>query len=171
MKKALAHCLIAASMLMLWGCPYQSLIPLSGAVEPVEMKMIGSWVPDSDAEKENASYYIIGLSDSVHYDIEHFQYNDSDDSYNVKRYLGHTTTLGKHIFLNMQEVGHKDFHMHRVELQGEGFILYEVTDNIDEKFEDEAEMQKFFEANMHLSFFYNKAEVTLVPKPETGAKE
>lgn len=166
MKKALSISLTLATLLLLWGCPYQSLIPLGRPIEALDDNMIGSWVPDNEVDKESPSYYVITESDSVHYAIEHYQYNDSDGNYTVKNYIGHTTALDKYVFLNMQEAGHKDFNIHRIEMKTEEFDLYEVTDNIDEKFEDEAEMQKFFLTNMHLSFFYNKDETKLVRKKE-----
>ncbi len=40
------------------------------------------------------------------------------------------------------------------------FVLYEVTDNISEKFENSKDLYKFFEAYKDLSFFYNNDEET-----------
>jgi uncharacterized membrane protein YkgB len=37
-------------------------------------------------------------------------------------------------------------------------MLYELTDNIDEKFTESQKLKEFVKKNMHLSFFYNKDE-------------
>jgi hypothetical protein len=64
----------------------------------------------------------------------------------------------------MQESGTKKYLLHRIDLVPSGLKLFEVTDNIDEKFESSDEMEAFFRQNMKLSFFYTKDEVSLVRK-------
>ncbi|MDP6908701.1 MAG: hypothetical protein QF371_04305, partial [Flavobacteriales bacterium] len=155
-----------AFVVMLWGCPYQTLVPLGEPTEKVNDKIIGSWVSQHDFNKESPSYYLINTSDSIFYTIGHFTFNDKDSSYTVKHYVAHSTTIDSNLFLNVQGVGSKDFLMHRIELVKEGFVLHEVSDNVDEKFKSSEEMQAFFKKHMHLSFFYNKEETTLVRKSE-----
>ena len=52
------------------------------------------------------------------------------------------------------------FYLHKVDLSDDRFVLYEVTDNIDEKFDSSEKLKAFVKKHMHLSFFYNKDEVT-----------
>jgi len=164
MKKIFQLSVTVAFLFLLWGCPYQSLIPLGDATEVVTEKIIGEWVPTSETEKENPSYYVIKRSDSVNYSIQHFEYSNSDGNYTVKHYVAFTSTIDKNVFLNMQEVGHKDFLIHKIELKDGGLTLFEVTDNIDEEFSDRAKMRVFFKKYAHLSFFYNKEEVVMERK-------
>jgi len=166
MRKLLFYCTSTAFILLLWGCPYQSLVPLGQPLEKINERIIGSWVSQHEVDKESPSYYVINTSDSIFYMIDHFTFNDNDSSYSVKQYVAHSTTLDSNLFLNVQGVGNKDYIMHRIELMKEGFVLYEVTDNVDEKFTNSEEMQTFFKKNMHLSFFYNREETVLVRKKE-----
>jgi hypothetical protein len=66
--------------------------------------------------------------------------------------------------MNMVESGTKEYLMHRIDFVPAGLVLYQVTDNIDEKFDSVEKMRAFFQKNMRLSFFYNKDEVSLVKK-------
>jgi hypothetical protein len=66
--------------------------------------------------------------------------------------------------MNLVGSGSKEYLIHRIDLIPGGFKLFEVTENIDEKFESTEEMRKFFIENMKSSFFYTKDEVTLLKK-------
>ncbi len=170
MKKILLYSISVAFVLLLWGCPYQSIVPLGEAKEKVTEKIIGTWVAHNEVDKENPAYYIVDTADSIFYTIDHFTYNDESLKYVSKNYVGHTTVLGGKLFLNVQEVGHKDYLIHRIEYTFGNLVLYEVTDNLDEKFSTSKEMQEFFLKYMHLSFFFNKEEVVLVRKKEVESE-
>lgn len=151
--------------MLLWGCPYKSNVALGKAEELVQKRMMGSWVPEIQAKKENPDYYVIEEYDSVRYAIEHVQYNSEESEYTSKNYIGHTTSINGFMFMNMVESGTNEYLLHRIDYVPVGLVLYEVTDNIDEQFDSPEKMQEFFKKNMRLSFFYNKDEVTLVKKP------
>lgn len=164
LKKTLLLSGLFAGLMMLWGCPYKSMVPLGEPVELIRTEFLGSWVPENEAHSEHPSYYTIAKFDSVRFAIEHFRYNEDDGEYTIKNYIGHTTSLDGLVFLNMQESGTKEYLMHRIDLVPNGLKLFEVTDNIDEKFESSKEMEEFFRKNMKLSFFYTKDEVSLLRK-------
>jgi hypothetical protein len=163
-RKSLFFLGLSASLILFWGCPYISDVPLSKPVEKVMPQLLGDWMPENEVANENPSYYTIATYDSVRYAIEHFQYSDESKEYTIKNYVGHTTYLDSYLFMNMMESGTKQYLMHRIDFTPEGFKLFEVTDNIDEKFESSELMQVFFRKNMKLSFFYNKDEVSLIRK-------
>jgi hypothetical protein len=164
LKKMLFLTGLFAGLMMLWGCPYKSVVPLAPPVELIRAEYIGSWVPENEIHSEHPAYYTISKFDSVRFAIEHFRYNEDDKEYTIKNYIGHTTSLDGLVFLNMQESGTKEYLLHRIDLVPSGLKLFEVTDNIDEKFESSDEMEAFFRQNMKLSFFYTKDEVSLVRK-------
>ncbi|MFT5902485.1 MAG: hypothetical protein ACI9LA_001700 [Bacteroidia bacterium] len=164
LKKFVLLSCFFASLLMFWGCPYSSIVPLSKPVELIMPELIGSWVPENEAKSEFPSYYSIEKYDTVRYAIAHFQYNKDDEAYSSKDYVGHTTYLEGILFMNLVGSGSKEYLIHRIDLIPGGFKLFEVTENIDEKFESTEEMRKFFIENMKSSFFYTKDEVTLLKK-------
>jgi hypothetical protein len=43
--------------------------------------------------------------------------------------------------MNMQQDGQGDYYLHRIDLGDKEFSLYEVTDNIDEKFNTSPELK------------------------------
>ena len=151
---------------LLWGCPYRSEVPLSEPVEYVNKQIMGKWVPKADESKENPEYYLIAENDTVSYSVEHFQYNQEDSSYTAKSYTCWTTRIENIQFMNVQQAGQKDVTLYRLDVMGdELMVLYQVTNNIDERFTDSQEMAAFFKKYMKLSFFYNGDEVELI-KPK-----
>ncbi len=150
---------------LLWGCPYQSQVPLGEATEKLNPQVIGTWLPRTEVEKQNPEYYVIEKRDSLHYRIDHHQYNENEQGYITKNYIGWTTRIDNLLFMNVQESGTNQFYLHRLDVMGDDLmILWQVTSNIDEKFTDSKAMHEFFRKHMKLSFFYNSDEVELVRK-------
>ncbi len=164
-RKSVFATLTVGMLILLWGCPYKSPVALGPAEEKIRSEYIGSWVPENEVTKKNPSYYVIGKYDSVHYAIDNVQYNEEADDYTTKNYIGHTTSMDGFVFMHLVESGTKEFLMHRLDITPTGLILYEVTDNIDERFDSSDKMRAFFKQHMQLSFFYNKDELRLVRKP------
>lgn len=163
MKRIAAYASILLVAITLWGCPYKSQVALNDPVEKVNTNLIGMWVPETMLTTENPEYYVLGKRDSVHYDVDHYQYDNEQKEYNLKQYIGHTTRLDAILFMNLQESGSKEFLLYRLDvLPGMSMTMYEVTDNIDEKFTDSKQMREFFRKYMKLSFFYNKDSVKLI---------
>ena len=166
LKKIILGTLTFTMLILLWGCPYKSQIALGDPIEKTQQRLLGLWVAQTQAAKENADYYEVKANDSVHYAIEHFQYNKEEGVYSSKNYIAHSTTINGFMFMNILETGSKEYLLHRIDYVPNGLVLYEVTDNIDEKFDSSEKMRAFFEKNMRHSFFYSKDEVSLVRKPK-----
>ncbi len=164
MKTKVVLLSLFAAMLVLTACPYQSAVPISEANQKPNKKLMGKWIKESDLEQENPEFFVIKKSedDKFKFYIVKNEYQSSDSSYKETKYLTHITDIDGNIFLNMQENGEGDYYIHKVDLQGDKFVLYEVTDNIDEKFNSSAELYDFIKKYMNLSFFYNKDETTYV---------
>ncbi len=145
-------------ILILTGCPYSSDIPIDEPKEKVNQDYIGKWVKASSSTEENPKYYNVTKKDDLHYIFEEFTYSSNDKKYNSDKYVGHSTTLGNVVFLNLQK--DEKYYFYKIELNKEKkqFKLYEVTDNIDEKFNKSSELKAFFDKYKDLSFFYNKDE-------------
>ena len=126
---------LAAISVFLWGCPYKSVVPLSTPTEYVNKQVLGKWIPKSEESKENPEYYLIAKNDTVSYNVEHFQYNQEDSTYSAKSYVCWTTRIENIMFMNVQQHGQKEVTLYRLDVMGdELMILYQVTNNIDERF-------------------------------------
>lgn len=152
---------------LLWGCPYQSQVPLAEAKEKVNKQVVGTWIPKNQLEKQDPEYYVIAMRDSVRYSIEHFMFNEQVKDYSVKSYIAWSSRIENLMFMNVQESGTNQFYLHRLDVMGDDLmILYQVTSNIDEQFTESERMREFFQKYMKLSFFYNSDEVELVRKKD-----
>lgn len=155
--------MLAAISVFLWGCPYKSMVPLSTPTEYVNKQVLGKWIPESEESKANPEYYLIAKNDTVSYNVDHFQYNEEDSSYSAKSYVCWTTRVKNIMFMNVQQHGQKEVMLYRLDVMGdELMVLYQVTSNIDEKFDNSEDMYEFFKQHMKLSFFYNSDEIKLI---------
>lgn len=163
MKNVIAPILVAALSVVLWGCPYKSSVPLSEPVEYVNKQVIGKWIPKPEIEKENPEYYVITKKDTVRYAVDHFIYNENDSTYKVTSYTSWSTRIDNINFMNVQQDGQKEVTLHRLDVMGDDrMLLFEVTNNIDERFDNSEEMHAFFKKHLKLSFFYNGDEQELL---------
>lgn len=145
-------------VLFLTGCPYSADVPLDDAKEKINPAFIGKWVKASSSKEEHPKYYQVSKKDETKYLFEEFTWSSSSNKYNSDIYTGHSTTIGTTMFLNMEKDG--KYYFYKIELSADkkSFKLYEVTDNIDEKFSTSKDLKAFFEKYKDLSFFYNKDE-------------
>ena len=111
-----------------------------------------------DQEKENPEFFVIKELNDHKYNIIKNEYNTYDSAYKEKIYISHISKIDDLSFMNMQENGKGDYFLYKIVLNQGEFSLYEVTDNIDEKFNTSQELKAFIKKHMHLSFFYNKDE-------------
>jgi len=152
----------AAVIFVLTACPYQSQVPIDKPNKKVDKTVLGKWIKNSDTDNENPEYFEISAIDEFKYNIVKFEYQSSDSTYKETKYLTHFTYIEDFVFMNMQKDGEGDYYMHRIDKTGDEFMLYEITDNIDEKFTSSEEFESFVAKYMKLSFFYNKDEVKYV---------
>ena len=161
---------LAAAVLIITGCPYASKVPIDTPSVPVNQKLIGKWLKASDTNKENPEYFVISGLDQNKYNIVKFEYQTVDSTYKETKYVSHISQIEDISFLNMQKDGHGDYFLHRIDLGNNEFTLFEVTDNIDEKFGSSTDLKAFVKKNMRLSFFYNKDETKYVRRARGGGR-
>lgn len=168
MKKNLIPIVILAMAIFITtGCPYASKVPIDSPGAKTNPKLFGKWLKASDNAKENPEYFVISEIDPNKYSIVKFEYQSSDSTYKETKYVSHISQIEDISFLNMQKDGVGDYYLHKIDLGNNEFTLFEVTDNIDEKFGSSDELRKFVQKHMRLSFFYNKDEIKYV-KEERG---
>lgn len=159
MKKFTLPILLLGLIIFLFtACPYASKVPIDKANVKVDSKLIGKWVKASDMTKENPKFFEISEIGEFKYNIFENEYNTSDSAYKQTLYVSHITEIEDLKFLNMQKDGQGDYYLHKIEMGSDEFTLFELTDNIDEKYNTSEELKSFVKKHMKLSFFYNKDE-------------
>lgn len=161
-KRAPAYLvLIILFSLVLLGCPYSSSVSLAQPSEEVNAGFYGKWLKDSD--DENPDYYDIAELDGLSFSLNKYTWDSDDEEYSLDTtYTSWFTTIGNVRFMNIEDVDDQGtYYFYKMEMPtADTFILYEVTDNIDEDFSDSDGMYAFFDAHKYLSFFYNSDEET-----------
>ena len=160
MKKLLSYVSLTLMLFILTACPYSAEFPLDTPNEKTRAMLMGKWV--EDGAQENPSFYMITKASDNTYKFEKNEYNSSDKKYSKTTYIGHITKIGNIDFLNLMDSNDNKYYFHKIELPKKDgqrqLVIFEVTDNIDEKFNNGAEMRAFFDMYKNLSFFYNKDE-------------
>lgn len=165
MKKFLKISIFASLLLLLTACPYESKVPITKANKAINKTLLGNWYTDGEMDKEYPKeYHKIKAENDNTYRITHLEFDSEDSTYKERIYISHLSYLKdkngkKYSFLNMKKKDNK-YYLYRIKLNAEQFVLYELTDNIDEEFDTNEELKNFVKQNMHVSFFYNKDEVT-----------
>lgn len=165
MFKKLIFVALLPMLFLLTACPYSAEFPLDSAKQKIDNKYIAKWVEDGAAtgekKNENPNFFLISNAGDNKYKFEKNDYNSDEKTYKKENFIGYFTPVGKVNFLNLQKEGETNFYFYKIELSADGksFQMFEVTDNISEKFEDAQKMRAFFEKYKDLSFFYNNKEV------------
>ena len=149
------------------ACPYKSKVPIEIPNQEINKELLGKWIKKADKDNKNPEYFMISKrNEKFKCNIVKFEYQSSDSTYKETKYITHFTTIKKVLFLNMQKENEDDFYLHRLDLNKNEFTLFELTDNIDEKFISSKKLKKFIKENMNHSFFYNKEEKKYVKVEE-----
>lgn len=149
---------LGAFLSILTACPYSSVVPIDTPAVKVQNELLGKWVKVGDESNVNPNYFIISKQDDFKYKISKNEYNSYDSTYKETVFISHISKIDNFQFMNMQQDGAGDYFLYKLELNQNDFSLFEITDNIDEKFNTSPELKSFVKKNMGLSFFYNKDE-------------
>lgn len=149
-------------LFMLTACPYESKVPITRPVEDLDKSLMGKWIESGEREYDEPTFFEISKSkdNKMKYSIVEWSYSTYDSVYTSTSYSMHTSTIGDRRFMNIQEAGAGNYFLHMFELYDGEFILYEITENIDESFTKSEELKAFVEKYMDLSFFYTSDEKT-----------
>lgn len=157
--------LLVALAVIFWGCPYQSAVPIDESGAKVPKSLYGKWLKKADLTEENATYYMIEKADNNRFKIVKNEYSSSDEKYNQTNYSGHISKVNDSDFMNIIEEGGTDYYLYKVVWIADNQLkMYEVTDNITEKFTSSADLKAYIAKYMSISFFFNK-------DPETYMKQ
>jgi len=136
------------------GCPYESYVPIDKPFVKINPKLLGSWTVNENKGEE----YKISKRDEFTYLIE---YTENKKSSDYGPFLAYASIVNGVTFLNLwenkaSETSHP-YSFYKLEITSDSKItLFEVTENVDEKFASSDELKTFIAANMHTSYFFGK---------------
>lgn len=147
MKKILPVILVAFSSLMLFGCPYESQVPVGKPEVPVDNRFVGKWL--SDAESYNQ--YTVSIKSPVEYAI--LQKNTAGTS----KFTGYLSDVKNAMFMNLYSDSTRSYYIYRINFDAAGnkFTLMPVADNLPEHFGSSEALRSYVEKHMNLQSFYN----------------
>ena len=148
MKKTLQSGILALCCLMLYGCPYESTVPISKPSIPVEERLLGQWVSDAQSYNE----YFVSQADKMHYKVAQRAITG-----HTAEYLGHLSEIRGVTFLNLYSDSTKTYYLYRINLNTSEarFSLMSVSNKLSEQFTSSAVLREFVEKNMNLRSFYD----------------
>ena len=150
---------LIALCIVFTGCPYESAVPIDAPSIKINPNVIGKWLDN----KSRTDEYTVSKLDDYNYKI----LKASNDTDKVQEFIAYASVVNKSTFLNLWEnlpyESKYKFSLFKLDIDGANSIkLSEVTENIDEVFNNSEGLKSFIEANMNNSYFYGKDEIELV---------
>lgn len=144
--------------LLLFGCPYESKVPISKPKFPPDNSLIGKWVEKGQNKEE----YTVSI-DGYEYKIE----GKEIKSGNTENYKGFITEVKGVRFFNIYEKGADEisYALYKIETGNNTITLKGISEKITDKFTTSNDLKAFIEKNMGSATFYDpKEEMTFVRK-------
>lgn len=146
MKKFLQGSLLVLCSIGLFGCPYESKVPISQPTIPVNKSMLGKW----SSKDEVYNSYTVTQASPTEYNIE--QVNTLGE---IKHYKGFLSQVKGSMFMNVYSDSTKAYFLYKVVIDAaDRFTLIPFSDEIAQKFTSSNELQDFVGKNMNLRSFY-----------------
>lgn len=146
--------LMLGCSILLCGCPYASPYPIDEPSIPVDEKLIGKWTPEKDAA---FTLTVAKGIDDFHYKIEKRDVVTGD----LEMFQAFISEIDGKRYVQAYEVRSRgrNYYFYRIALVTErNMKLLAVTENIDERFTNSAELKAFFARHQQTSFFFDKNE-------------
>lgn len=115
MKRYRSLYLLPVLSIILWGCPYESKIPLGSPTEKVDKRLLGKW----ESEDEVYNSYIISPANQYEYNI--IQKATTGETH---KYRGFISRIRGGYFLNAFSDSTKTYHLYRLKIDS---VKNEVT--------------------------------------------
>lgn len=148
MKKLLQSGVLAVCCLMLYGCPYESDVPISQPSVPVNENLLGQWVSEAESYNE----YFVSKVDRMHYKVLQRSITG-----HTAHYKAHLSEIRGVTFLNLYSDSTNTYYLYRINLNTseDKFSILAVSNKVGEQFNSSPSLYKFVEKNMNLRSFYD----------------
>ncbi len=149
MKKLLQSGILALCCLMLYGCPYESAVPISPPSNSVEENLLGQWVSEAESYNE----YFVSKGGNMQYKVLQRSITG-----HTAEYVAHLSDVKGVTFLNLYSDSTQTYYIYRINLNTSAakFSLIPVSNKLNEQFSNSAALRKFIEKNMNLRSFYDE---------------
>lgn len=161
MKKLIQLSLLAVCCLGLFGCPYESQVPITTASIPVDVRMFGKWT----CNDEVYNTYVVSKASETEYHI--LQQNLS----NTTKFKGFLSEVKGHTFMNLYSDSLRVFYLYKVKLDAAGnrLTLLPLKKDLGDHFGSSEGLRAYVEKNANFQSFYDKSEESEFQRAETGA--
>lgn len=151
MKKLLPLGLLAMLSVVLFGCPYESSVPLSKTGMPVDHRFIGKWISDD----ETYNKYTVELKNESEYKITQRSLTG-----NTAHFTGYLTDVKGATFMNLYSDSTKTYFLYRVKIEPNAnrLTLMPISEKLDEHFGSSDALRNYVEKHLNLQSFYNDAD-------------
>lgn len=150
MKKLIHLSLVAICCLGLFGCPYESQVPISTPNIAVDNRLLGVW----SSKDEVYNTYIVSKGSDKEYRI--VQKNIS----NTSKFTGFLSEVKGTLFMNLRcdSTGTYYLYKFRLDAAGNKFSLLPLSDNLPDHFGSMDGLKNYMEKNMNFQSFYNETD-------------
>ncbi len=150
MRNSLLLFLLSICCLGLFGCPYESHVPISTPSIPVDSRYLGQW---KSSDEVYNSYKVLKASET---EYEIIQENISG----VQRFKGHLSEVKNALFMNLYSDSTDIYYIYRVKMdpEAERLTLIPVSAHIREKFGSMEGFRTYLERNVNFQSLYNERE-------------
>jgi hypothetical protein len=93
--------LLLLSAFAMWGCPYESVVPIDEPSIPIDKGLFGKWMQQGE-EKSYAALSKLSKSDSTSYRLVYNSWTSEHRSYEVKLFKAWFSRIKEHWFINIQ---------------------------------------------------------------------
>ena len=138
------------AVVLLWGCPYRSDVPLDSPSVAADPRLVGLWREES---APTSAQYVIEADGAFGYKVA----VTGDEGTTV--YRAHLTSVGNKTYVNLRDgadAGSYSLFLLEVADDGKMFTLHPVTENITERFTESADLRAYVAKYQDLSFFFEK---------------
>lgn len=149
MRRIFQFTIVAFFSLGLFGCPYESQIPISKPSIPVDTRLLGKWT----SKDEVYNTYTVSKASETEYKI--LQKNIASTS----KFIGYLSQLKGNTFINLFSDSTQTFYLYRIIFdQPDKFSLIPVANNLPAHFGSMEALKDYFEKNMNFQSFYNESD-------------
>ena len=159
MKKYWSIYLLPVLSIILWGCPYESKIPLSKPTEKIDRNLLGKW----ESEDEVYNSYTISPANQYEYNIVR-----KTTTGETHKYRGFISMIRGGYFLNAFSDSTKTYHLYRLKIDSTNneVTVMPFSKELSKRFNDfprsnpndTQALNDFVWRNMNLRDFYNVEE-------------
>lgn len=165
MKKIILLFNLLIFMLVFYGCPYDTKVPIDKPNIKIDKSYTGLWT-----FKGGSTQYLVTNLDDFHLKIAQLPIVSKEDAskntQDTTIYHAFFSQVKGTSFLNITQKskydapGNATYYLYKVNVKSDNeIVLIEVTSNIKEKFSTSEKLKAYIEKYMDLSFFYGAESV------------